>query len=154
MLYEIVIEEAKQRNIEAELASVAIFIDRLDDIVAMQIIEIAKKVKSLKIITNNINSFFRLEEVLYCDFGIAIQVTSNRKKTVSSKDIIIDYDFENIKLDKYEIVYNEELIEEIPNKDQFNKTILYESLIYRKDTYNNIKKQLEKDNVRLYNKKY
>lgn len=120
-----------------------------------------------------------IEEQLYLDFGIPIQVTSNKERAIANTNIIINIDFDyekfskykvfneatiiNIKeefniedrvfkgrvINKYKIEYDEEILDEIKDKTDFDSNILYESLIYRKDTFKNIKKQMQNDKVKL-----
>ena len=179
MLYNILEETAKLEKKELKTTNFAILIDNAEDIALAQIKEIAEKVKNLKIITKNISKFLYLEEELYVRYGIAMQITNNRIKALLNTDIIINFDFDenrineykipnlatiiNIKniieienddfkgniINNYEIDYDKKLIEEIEEKQDFDNNILYESLIYRKDTYSNIKSQLIKDNVRI-----
>lgn len=161
------------------MSNVAILINTVEETITTQILEIAKKVKSLKIITNNINKFIYMEEELYINYGIAIQVTNNKNKALQNSEIIINIDFEehnlnlynikddatiiNIKkkitkisnefkgiiINDYKIKYNEEIFNDIKEKNDFDENVLYESLIYRKDTFSHIKEQLEKDNIEL-----
>lgn len=179
MMNEILEETVKLENKELKTINFVILIDNIEDIALQQIIEIAKKVKSLKIVTKNISSFSYLEEELYLKYGIAMQITNNRIKALLNADIIINFDFDesrineykipelatiiNIKhivnianekfrgniISDYDIEYNQELIEEFGGNEDFDNIILYESLIYRKDTYSHIKSQIKKDNVRI-----
>lgn len=158
--------------------SAAILINKPDDIIMPQVAQSAKMLKNLKVVTDNINSFSLLEEILYCDFGIAMQITNNRQKGILTEDIIINFDFTKEKIEEYtlpengviiniknkienltnfqgriinayKISYKKECINGFPNVNDFDKTVLYESLIYRKDTYFNIKKQLQTDEVKI-----
>lgn len=161
------------------MSNVAVLINNVEESINNQILEIAKNVKSLKIITNNINRFIYIEEELYINYGIAIQVTNNKNKALQNSEIIINLDFDennlrlyNIKEDAtiinikkkitkisnefngtiindYKIKYNEEIFSNIKEKDDFDENILYESLIYRKDTYFHIKEQLKNDKIEL-----
>ena len=179
LLYEALLYEVEFRNLQMEMASVSILINKADDTIVSQISEIAKNIKSLKIVTDNINCFLPLEEVLYCDFGIAVQVTNNKEKAISSEEIIINFDFNKEQLEKYKlpkdgtiiniknpieiishkfkgtiindyrIKYNEDVISKVESKKSFDDKVLYESLIYRRDTYTNIKKQLNNDGVKI-----
>lgn len=78
--------------------------------------------------------------------------------TISKKSSIINIeqavDIENNKFygkiyNNYDIEYNEEILKGLDEKEDFDKIILYESMIYRKDTYAGIRKQLEQDCVKL-----
>ncbi|MCI8620893.1 MAG: hypothetical protein HFJ50_03750 [Clostridia bacterium] len=179
MLFDILENFSKIEEKPLETINIAIMFNHFEDILVNQIIEIAKKVKTLKIVTKNINSFLNLEEILYMEFGIAVQITNNKKRALSNSDVIINYDFGEEKLNEYafsneckilnikekanvknknfcgkvfneyDISLKENILEQIVEKDDFEKIILYESLIYRKDTYINIKKQFESDGLIL-----
>ena len=58
--------------------NLAILIDNAEDVLLAQIKELAEKVKNLKIITKNISRFSYIEEELYVQYGIAMQITNNR----------------------------------------------------------------------------
>lgn len=143
------------------------------------IYRIAQCVKNLKIVTKNIRKFMHLEQELYNNYGIAIQISNNAKKSLLHADMIVNVDFsqkilnnysinpnaiiinikekinieskrfQGININYYKIEYNKEILNNIINKEQYDMNILYESYIYRKDTYESIKKQLKKDNVRI-----
>ena len=170
---------SKESNKNIEKLTVAVLMEKLDEIILKQLIEIAKKIKVLKIITKDINRYSYIEKELYQKEGIAIQITNNKAKSLVNVDIIINLDlnkakleeynidkcatlinikqmvnfnpneFEGININNYEISYSEENFKNEDIKNEFDPNILYESYIYRKDTYANIKKQLEIDNVRL-----
>ena len=179
LLLEIIEYLSKERNKSVETLNVAILMENLDEVILKQLIEIAKKIKVLKIITKDISRCSYIERELYQKEGIAIQITNNKAKSLINVDIIINLDFNKAKLEEYnidkyatlinikqrvnlnsnefkginindyEISYNEENFKNEDIKNEFDSNILYESYIYRKDTYANIKKQLEIDNVRL-----
>lgn len=166
---------SKMKSSKIETQIVAILIERQDEIVLAELYEIAKRVKSLKIVSKYIDKFDYIEERLYEEEGIAIQITNNKKKSLSNVDIIINFDYnekslseydinelavlvnieEDIKnfkgtnISDYKIEYNKENFEKVSNELDFDSNIIYESYIYRKDTWQNIKKQLKQDEVRL-----
>lgn len=159
----------------------SILINNIEEVVNSQIIKIAQLVKTLKIVTNNISKFIYIEEKLYTEFGIAVQVTNNKEKALNNAEIILNLDFDYDKISKYninkdaiiinikqeiqtlgsnfkgklinnyKIGYNEELLEEFKERFDFDRNVLYESLIYRRDTFEHIRKQLEMDEVKLLN---
>ena len=179
LLLEILEYLSKESGKEIETLTVAILIDKIDEIILKQLVEIARRIKVLKIVTKDINRYSYIEKELYQKEGIAIQITNNKNKSLVSVDIIINFDFNKEKLEEYnidkyatiinikekvnfqnsefngkninnyEISYNGENFENEYMKNEFDSNILYESYIYRKDTYANIKKQLQIDNVRL-----
>lgn len=158
---------------------VAILMDKADEIIMQQLVSIAKSVKTLKIVTKSKNSYSYIENELFQKDGIAIQITNNKEKSLSNVDIILNFDFnekrlseykinhdailinlgKKIRLNKdifnckiindYEITFNEENYNIDINKENFDKNILYESYIYRRDTFANIRKQFIKDNLKL-----
>ena len=166
-------------KIKLEKLRVAILICKLDEIILKQIPQIAKHVKTLKIITNLRYQFMYIEKEMYEKHGIAIQITNNKKKSLQNVDIILNFDFSqeliekynissnaifvNIEQNKYlnisnfygrvindyEIEYDEDKFDNSINKEEFEHNILYESYIYRRDTFENIKKQMKEDNVKL-----
>ncbi len=179
MLLDILEYISKSRNEILETISFAIIINNAEDIAISQIEEIAKRVKNIKIVTSNINQFSYLEEMLYIDYGIAMQITSNKEKALSGVDIIINYDLCEEKINEYRfpsyaIIVNIKYVSEIKSADfegevisnyrieyenedayefegiqDFNENVFYESLIYRRDTFSNIRKQMDKDKVRI-----
>ena len=159
------------------MLSVALLIQKADDIIFAEIMEIAQNVKVLKIITDNINKFSYAERKLYKNYGIGLQVTSNRKKSLKDVDIVVNLDFNEQKLkeckfnplatiisvnekiepsnikgnivDYYQIEYNEDVAKDVIDNLNVDNNVLYESLIYKKDTFSHIKNQIELDGVRL-----
>lgn len=157
----------------------AILINNLEDVFISQIIQIAEKVKTLKIVTPNVNRFRYVEEKLYLEYGIALQITSNKEKALANTEIIINLDFDEVRLNQYEIFpnaiivnigkeakineskfdgeifnyykieYNKEILDIFEGNLDFDKNVIYESMIYKKDTFSHIKKQLDSDNVRF-----
>lgn len=179
LLFDILEYASKTQEKKLETQSVAILMKRADEIVMQQLILLAKNIKTLKIVTELKNSFSYIENELYEKYGIGLQITNNKAKSLSNVDIIINFDFDeesineyninenatiininqNISLNKsrfkginindYEIRYNKENFKDNEPKSNFDSNILYESYIYRKDTFSNIQKQLKNDNVEL-----
>jgi len=179
MLFDILKNIEKLREKPLQMTSVAIFINQNEEIFNGQIVEIARSIKSLKIVTRDIKKFCNLEENLYIEYGIAVQITNNKSKALTNVDIVINYDFAeqeineylgfktcdviNIKnkvkiedksfegsiFNDYVLEYSQELLEGFKDYQDFGSTVLYEGLIYRKDTYSNIRKQIDKDCVKL-----
>ena len=70
MLYDILKYELDRRKKILETSNVAILINDMEETATSQIKQIAKEVKSLKIVTSKVNRFIYLEEKLYSDYGI------------------------------------------------------------------------------------
>lgn len=161
-----------------EIQNIAILINNADEIIIKQIENIARRVKILKIITSKPYIFSYIERQLYNKYGIAIQIGNNKRKSLLDTGIIINFDFceekineyninnkaiivniqKQIKLNKsdfqgkninnFKIQYTNDLPKN-SNQKMFDENVMYESYIYRKDTFENIKKQLEEDCVTL-----
>ena len=170
---------ANSENQDIETLNVAILTDSLDEIILSQIIQIANLVKTLKIVTSKTSRFLSIEKRLYEELGIAIQITNNKEKAIITSDLIFNIDFSKSKLkdykisnnaiivnilyeindnfenfkgtiiNNYDISYNEEIFGELKEKSDFDFNCLYESYIYRKDRYANLKMQLINDGVRI-----
>lgn len=136
------------------------------------IMHIAKKVKTLNIITNHINKCKKLEEYLYNEFGIILNVSNNKRKSLLKSEIIINLDFTEELVNKYTI-YEKAIVININDKidiyskrfngininyykitlpdkykiEDFQNEILYESLIYAKNNYAEIIKMIEGDKI-------
>ena len=83
--------------------NVSILINNNTEINLNLIVLIAKKVKRLTIVSNNIHRFRYLEEKLYNDYGIAVELSNNRRKSLLNSNIIINVDFEEEMVNKYNI---------------------------------------------------
>lgn len=68
------------------------------------------KVKTVNIVTDNINKYKKLEEKLYNEKGILIVVSNNKNKALKKANFIINIDFENEELKKYSVNRNSIII--------------------------------------------
>ena len=139
------------------------------------IIDIAKRVKTLNIVTNNINKFRMIEKNLYNDFGILLSISNSKKTSLLKSDIILNIDFSEENLNLYRINSQAIIINfkeririystrfnginvnyysiRMPSKykiEGFEDQIVYESIICN---YNlrKIKEKLENDNIIIEN---
>ena len=168
----------KQKLEEKEIS---ILVNELSDIVKQIIINLAQKVRLLNIITNQINSYQKIEDFLYQNYGIMVRVTNN-KKALSKSDIIINMDyseeklnyfslpkkgiilnlgrnirikskkFEGINIRNYKMIFQNQEMQEFKQlhlEEEFERKILYESILYRKDSYKNIREKIQKDKVQI-----
>ena len=178
LIYDILETVVKSKNEKIEMQNVAILIDKPDDVLLSQLVRIAEKVKSFKIITNEPQKYSYLED--FCEeYGIALQITNNKSKSLTKTDIIINFDFDEEKfyryrvnscatiinietkietnkdnftcdiINDYSIEYNRKNYDGFFDEKDFDKNIIYESYIYRKDTFANVYKQLQDDMVRV-----
>lgn len=133
---------------------------------------IANEAKRINIITNNINRFKVIEKNLLNEAGIMIRITNNCKQALANARIILNLDFPEELLNKYNIFrkaiilnLNNE-IKILPKKfqginikgikchipeqykmDMFENEVVYESLIINLKDFSNIRNQIVKDSV-------
>ena len=135
------------------------------------IIDIAKSIKRLNIVTNHIDKFQKIEEYLYNEFGIMLNISNNKRKSLLKSEIILNIDFPEEVINKYRIYDDSIIINinekidlkskrfnginindytiEIPYKYKlkgFQDELIYESLIYGKN-YKSIKEKIGKDKI-------
>jgi len=82
---------------------ITILVNDISNINICLIKEIAKQLKSLKIVSLNIYKFKKIEEYLYNEYGIAIQFSNSYKKSLERSKIIINFDFNQREINEYEI---------------------------------------------------
>lgn len=94
---------SKLQQIEVKEQKVEILMKEVSDLSYYEIKELAEKVKRLKIITPDITKFRRIERELYEEDGIAIELSNNKKKSLSKSTLIINVDFPKELIDQYKI---------------------------------------------------
>lgn len=166
---------ARMRNEERQKQEVTILIDQYDTRYERIIIDLAKSVKRIQIVTGKIRLIKKLEEKLE-QLGISIFISNNKRKSLAKANIILNFDytedlleefslnasaiiinlngmvtikskaFNGINVHDYEIRYDG--YEEI--KKRFNPNAIYESKMLNKKEEE--RKQLfEQDHVKIVN---
>ena len=159
----------KQQN----CGGVSVLINDFTDINNEIIIDIAKKVKRLNIITNHIEKCKTMQEYLYNEFGIMLNISNNKNKSLLKSEIVINIDFAEESINKYKI-YDNDIIININDKiniqskrfngvninyykiqiadeykvEGFQDEIIYESLIYGK-SYKDANQMIIKDEIKI-----
>lgn len=117
--------------------------------------QLATKVKTLKIVSLNINKFKSLEEKLYNEYGIPIQFSNNYRKSLEKSKLIINFDFSEFEINEYEIFNNAIIIncikDNIKIKNKLFNGIVVNSynIKYKKELITKFKKMKISEN---YNK--
>lgn len=167
---------SKYMNIEIQKQEISILLNNITELDKNSIIYLSQNLKRVNIVTNNINSFKRLENYLQEELGISIIITNNKKKSLLKSKIIVNVDFNENEINLYNINRNAiiinvnnkinikskgftginisdyEIIYKPINKSaKFNKGMIYESLVYNKGKYNDIIEQIKKDKVKIVN---
>jgi len=174
------ISKTKDENIQNQ--EVSLLVNDLNEVAVNNIYELANKIKRLNIVTNNIGKFKNIEKNLYEQKGIMITVSNNKRKSLAKAKIILNLDFPEEVINKYNInrkaiivnveenininsksfngininYYNIKIKEEILKKfiennmlDNFDKAILYESILYNKNRYQKIREKINRDEIEI-----
>lgn len=134
---------------------------------------VAQNMKRVNIVTNHINKFKKMEEYLYNELGIILNISNNKSKSLLNSELIINIDFPQELINKYEI-YNKAILINILNSVEikakkfnginvnyysiympkrykmngFDNQIIYESKIY-KYGYNQARNCIIKDKIKI-----
>lgn len=165
----------KNSKTKIERIEVSILTNDANDINKQIILELAEKVKNLNIITNHINKFKSIEEYLYNEKGIIINLSNNYKVALQKTNIIINIDFPEEIINKYTFpinciflnmgskikikskkfnginINNYNII--IPRQykiEGFNNNFVYEGYLMDKE-YKKAKKHIEEDKIIIKN---
>lgn len=113
---------------EIQNTEVNILVRESSNINSYIIEEIAKNALNVKIISNNIYKFKKIEEKLYDEYGIAIQFSNSYKKSLSKSNIIINLDFDEIDLNEY-LIYDRAIIINCINQKIKIKSKLFNGVV-------------------------
>ncbi len=149
---DLILKEKKKEESE-----IWICVNEVDSMVEEYMYKYAKEFKRINIITNYIGKFKKIEEKLYNEEGILINVTNNRKKSLLKAELIINVDFPKEIINEFEIYDRSTIINwDEPlkiRKKRFNGNIIeeikinldLESKIYKVIEENELKKYDERD---------
>ena len=158
---------------------VSILSNDIDRIIKQLILELAPQVRVLNLITQNENKFKKIEKELYNEHGIILNINNNYQKSLNRSDIILNFDFGEEEINKYnlnpkaciinfdgeinvkekgfaginviffDLIIPTKYVRESMYLKDFNNTVFYESLIYKKTSPENIRKQIENDKINI-----
>ena len=165
------------QNINIKELKVALVTNENNDLISYYIRELTEKSNKIKIITNHREKFHIIEEELYYNKGIVLEISNNKRKGLQDVDVIFNFDFEEDKINRYKLNDNAILINfkekvninskrfsgvnihsyEIDFENRimslfgwiknFENTELYESYLYRNDKIANIEQDIINDKV-------
>lgn len=163
----------KIKNEDIRKTEISILVNDLDEFNQNLIIDLAKEVRTINIITNHIDKWKKIEEKLYNEFGILLNISNNKKNSLMYSKIIINIDFPTELINKYKIYDSAIIINtlgkiqikskkfngtninyfeiKIPKKykmEGFENEIVYESIIYKKGLYE-AKSIILKDKIKI-----
>jgi len=163
----------KRQKVKLQNGEVTLLINDFTQNNAKIIAYIAQNVKRVNIVTNHSNKFKKIEDYLYNELGVILNITNNKSKSLSNANLIINIDFPEEIINKYEInsnaiivnIFNEIKIRAkkfngininyykacIPKEyqiDGFQNNLVYESSIY-KYSYENARKDIIANKIRI-----
>lgn len=171
----------KNKNMKKEQTDLAILANEVTDTTVQNIKLLAKQYRKLTIVTNHIEKFKKIEEQLNKEEGIIIIVANNKKKSLLKPQIILNMDFNEEVLNRYNVNENaiivnlEEKIkihkkrfngisigdfeisstrEEIiwrKNLEKYSTKDLFEVKLYVRDSFANIRKNIKKNKIEIEN---
>lgn len=172
---------SKYANIKTHNQEIAILINEMSEINKDNIIYLAKNLKRINIITENINKFKKLEKYLE-ELGISITITNNKKKSLLKSKIIFNIDFNEESINMFNInrnaiiininsktnmnlksfmglniidydinFNNDKFLKQYNKYKAFDKNDIYESIIYPNNNYKNVINQIKEDNIKIVN---
>ena len=127
MIKDIIFYLKKHEKIEED-NEIAILVNNINNETKMIIKELFNRYKKVRIITDNIELFKKMEKELFDYSGIPMIVTNNKRKALSKSTLIINIDFNQKNINQYNI--NEKAIiinlnEEIKiEKKRFNGFVI------------------------------
>ncbi len=170
----------EKENLKKEETNVSVLVNKNDsDYIIENIKNIIKTYKSVNIVTTNAGKFKKLEKDILEQEGTMITITNNKKKSLVRSKIILNVDFTNAEINKYNIS-DEAIIVNLQgnvdiNKKRFNginindyeisfedfeefdydksniyfQKDIYESSIYKKQPYEYIERKIKRDRVKI-----
>ena len=175
LAYEIVKYILIKKNMKEEETEIAILINQIDEVSTENIKLFAKEFKRVNIVTNHIEKFKNIEESIFDEFGIMITITNNKKKSLKNAKIILNIDFPNEFINKFNI-YDDAIILNLDGDIKINKKRfsglninnyeislndvdylseefyirdIFESQIYKKAAFKNIRKEIKEKGVNI-----
>ena len=175
LAYEIVKYILVKKNIKEEETEIAILINQIDEVSTENIKLFSKEFKRVNVVTNHIEKLKNIEESIFDEFGIMITITNNKKKSLKNAKIILNMDFPNELINKFNI-YDDAIILNLDGDIKINKKRfsglninnyeislndvdylseefyirdIFESQIYKKAAFKNIRKEIKEKGVNI-----
>ncbi len=108
LVNEIIEDILKGKN--KQESEIWICVNEVDSLIEEYIYKFAKEFKRLTIITNHIGKFKKIEEKLYEEDGIMLNVTNNKRKSLLKANLILNFDFPKELLNQFTIFDNATII--------------------------------------------
>ena len=173
LTYEVIEYILKRKKRDIQSSDISILVNDFSEINKELIMYIAKNVKTLNIITNHINKCKNIENYLYDEFGIILNLSNNKKTSLLKSQIILNLDFTTELINQYRI-YDRAIIVNILDKisirskkfngininyfkinipkkyklEGFENEVIYESLICQNELYK-AREIIYKDKIKI-----
>lgn len=168
---------SKCQNRSIDKLKIVLMTNENTELISYYIEELTKITNKVKIITGHRERFYYIEQQLYYNNGIVLEISNNKRKGLQDIDVIFNFDFDEDKINKYKINENAIIInfkEKISIKDksfngininyyeidftnktmdmldwikEFEKEEIYESYLYRNDKIYVIEQDIIKDKI-------
>lgn len=143
MLQDIIEKIDPKTTIEDEITILA---NDLTNEVNKNIKQFANKYKKIRIVTNHIEKFKRIEQEMYEEKGIPIIITNNKRKALAKSNLIINFDFVEETINQYNIYENAIIINLSDNikigKKRFSGSIITDYEVEFKEIEKSEKQEL------------
>lgn len=174
LIFDVLEYVIKKLKIKKEDIKLGILVNDISDLAIYAIVELVKKYKNVKIVTNHINSFKNIEEKISEKYGILISVGNNKRKVLSKTNIILNLDFPTELINRFKINSESTIInfkgnvkikdkrfnglnindyeidwEEQVNPDKFYTKDLYEAIQYKNQPIEETLRKLKRDNIKI-----
>lgn len=167
------------QKIDFKELKVALVTNENSELISYYIEELTKRSNKIKVITNHREKFHIIEEKLYYNKGIVLEISNNKRKGLQDVDVIFNFNFEEeilnrykiddnailinlkekinvnskrfsgINIHSYEIDFKNRLISLLDWTKYFEKAEIYESYLYRNDKIESIAQDIMKDKVMI-----
>ena len=174
LIFDVLEYVIKKLKIKKEDIKLGILVNDISDLAIYAIVELVKKYKNVKIVTNHINSFKNIEEKISEKYGILISVGNNKRKVLSKTNIILNLDFPTELINRFKINSESTIInfkgnvkikdkrfnglnindyeidwEEQVNSDKFYTKDLYEAIQYKNQPIEETLRKIKRDNIKI-----
>ena len=174
LIFDILEYVIKKLKIKKDDIKLGILVNDISDLALYAIVELVKKYKNVKIVTNHINSFKNIEEKISEKYGILISVGNNKRKVLSKTNIILNLDFPTELINRFKINSESTIInfkgnvkikdkrfnglnindyeidwEEQVNPHKFYTKDLYEAIQYKNQPIEETLRKLKRDNIKI-----
>ena len=92
---------ANVKELDSHELEVSILVNNNSENVIKVLIDVAKEIKLLNIVTDDIDKFKAMEDYLFTNHGIVIRTTNNKKKGLLKSNLIINFDFSEEEINKF-----------------------------------------------------